>query len=221
MAVPALRSLERTAHIRALLRGYQALAPAPPALERGREAQWTAASEAAARLAQQTTPPPRIAAAVWLAIELGRQGMRPKAALRAAMGQSRRVRLPSGMWEVHVHLDKDNPVGAVPACRRRRLPAAMWIDRAMAALPLQDDEWTAAVAERRRLLLAEGVRTLYSARRDAGTAAERRGGTSLAAAVLNHKPNSATTPIYTGTTTPTSTLHGLVRATQGATHSGR
>lgn len=214
LAVPRLQALERSRHLRSLLGGYRALAPAPAAVERDREQEWLAAmADAATQVTQHPSP---VAAATWLALELGRQALRPKTAVRACMAHATRERQANGDVVVGVLLDKDNAKGRVPAVRRRRVKASRLLDRVVSLLPLPDDAYAAVVAARKAHLAAHGVRQTYVARRDAGARIEREMDPTRAGAALNHKPGSRSTAVYTNTVTPTALLEPLARPTRPA-----
>ena len=207
-----LRRLDRDPEVRALLAGYQALAPAPtPYSDSGQEVQWQAVMDTAWKAYLRR--PTRLGAALWLMLELGRTGMRPKPAVRAMLAHSvwklRPVPGGSAVWEVQVTLDKDNPIGAVPAPRRRWLPRHTTIDKMVASLPCSDADVPTLRSMRSEALRVAGIRQLYVARRDAAAAAETMGGQTAAAELLNHRPGSKATPRYTGTTTPTQLLAAM------------
>lgn len=213
-AVPVLRGAERAAAVTRLLRGLQALAPAAsPLVQRGLESEWQRALDAAAEMVRARGATP-VAAATWLALELGRLGMRPKPAVRGAMAHSERVRRHVGgatVWEVRVQLDKDNPIGRVGAPRKRWLPSSALTEKVMQLLPVGDSDVPEVLATRKRLLRAQGVNQTYVARRDAAAAMEEAQGPAAVAALLNHRPGSAATPGYAGTTTPTQLLKAMMQ----------
>ena len=197
-----------------LLAGYAALAPAPSTLvQRDVTAQWQAAlDEAWEQFRRRQT---RDHAALWLMLELARQGLRPRAAFRAVttLGQRRQLTPTSKappVWELAVHVDKDNPLGRCPAVRRRWLPVVPLISTMMALLPVPVGDYNDLMELMRAALRRQGVRQVYAARRDAGASAEAAG--HDAAALLNHRPGSRTTPVYTGTTTPTTLLQAMLQS---------
>jgi len=211
MGLPALRGAEHWRESRSLMLGYQALAPAPStSVQRDVQGQWLAARDAVQR--QFAHCPTRLLAALWLALELGRQGLRPKAAARGAMAMSKRslfeVPRPHSVvvWRVEVRIDKDNKVGQIGAPRVRWIPRSKTVDLIMQHLPYGN--YQLLTAARKATLKAFGIRQTYAARRDAAAAAEASG--RDVTALLNHRPGSRHTPGYAGTTTPTSLLLALL-----------
>lgn len=211
-ALPVLRA---AAGLQRFLRGYQALAPAvATTTHRGQTEQWTQTLDDAADIFRKRPSP--MTAALWLAIALGRQGIRPKAALRATRRPSERRLIQTAdhapVWEVRIHIDKDNAVGAVQAHRIRYLPASPFTNRVMQHLPYPSGvaAYRTLFAVRRALLRRHGVTQVMSARRDAAEAAMRLGmdpGT-----VLNHRPGSRSTPGYTRSLTTPALAVALMQA---------
>ena len=116
------------------------------------------------------------------------------------------------VWEVRIHIDKDNAVGAVQAHRIRYLPASPFTNRVMQHLPYPSGvaAYRTLFAVRRALLRRHGVTQVMSARRDAAEAAMRLGmdpGT-----VLNHRPGSRSTPGYTRSLTTPALAVALMQA---------
>jgi hypothetical protein len=197
-----------------LLAGYAAMAPAPSTLvQRDVQQQWQAAlDETWDRFRRDPSP---LTAAVWVSLELMRQGFRPLAAFRAVTPVGRRRRLrptkeSSLVWQLEVLLDKDNPLGRCPAVRRRWLPDIPVISAMMAHLPIALSEFDTIRVMQHAVLRRHKISQLYAARRDAAVAAEQAGRDP--AAVLNHRPGSRTTPVYTGTTTPTALLRAMLQS---------
>ena len=193
-----------------ILKGYASLAPAPsPTVQRDVQSAWRCAMDDAWRTFQAA--PTSMAAAVWLSLELMRQGLRPRAAFRGVSEMGLRTRRSSPpVWEVRVLIDKDNPVGRQPAPRRRWVAAAPVVDAMMRALPLEPEAFGRWMEARRKVLRRYGIRQAYAARRDAAAAAES-GGLDVSG-LLNHRPGSMTTPIYTNTATATSLLMAMVQS---------
>ena len=209
--MPTLSGAEHWAEVKALLTGYATLAPAPSSgIQRGVVDSWLAARDAIQ--AQFAKTPKPLLAAVWLSLELGRQGLRPKTAIRGAMSAARRTlvqqRNPSTttVWRVRIVLDKDNKAGQVPAPRVRYLARSTLVDLIFEYLPC--DAYDRIKAMRKQVLNTFGVTQVYAARRDAAAAAEEAG--LDVAALLNHKPNSRHTPGYADTATPTSLCLALM-----------
>jgi hypothetical protein len=214
-----LMGAPRARTITSLLKGYRAMAPGPnptSTAPRGLAMQWQAAMDAVLDdFHKQPTP---CLAATWLALELTRQGMRPKPAIRGAMSHSQRTQrtlrlsqdtAPADVYEVKIHIDKDNPLGRVSAWRRRWIPVVPAVTRIMRKLPY--DNYDEIFDTRRRYLTAQGVPQVYAGRRDAAAYAEE-----LAMPVdqlLNHRPGSASTPGYTMSVTATSLLRAMLQAT--------
>ena len=237
--IPAVADVRRAPLITRTLKGLQALAPAQsPYVLRNVSDRWQRATDAALQATTRSnTSSVTLAAALWLALELQRQGLRPLAAVRATLPQARRlqrsVNLPlaarprptrrptrsapalaaqaqARVWEVSVLLDKDNSVGALAAPRRRWIASTPAVDRAMKALPLPYDRQSELIEARRSLLRQHDITQTYAARRDAAAAAEER---SLPLTqLLNHRPGSRSTPVYAGTSTATALLQALTTA---------
>ena len=208
-----LRHAAKWPVIHALLRGYHALAPAPSQqTQRGVAQEWQQAMDDVLRSFQRR--PTTTLAALWLTLELQRSGFRPKTAVRGTLPQAQRERQRIDgvyVWRISVTLDKDNPVGQLPAPRRRWIPSTTTTDRIMQHLPYgsTQDDYERLKAARRQVLAARGITQTYAARRDAAEAAERLD--LPVAALLNHRPNSASTPGYANTATPTSLLRALMQ----------
>lgn len=194
------------------MKGLCALAPNAPEVERGNSASWDRVQEAA-RIEFLKDPNP-IDAAVWLAIYLQRSGLRPKAAIRAAMLSGTRVMthlkgVPG--LRVSVLIDKDNPVGRSPAPRVRfiRLKENPHLPRLLEQLPLPDEDYGSTFTKRKELLAAQGVSHVISARRNA---AEKADDCDLSPnPILNHVPGSASTVRYVGSATPAAVVRALAQ----------
>lgn len=211
LGLPTLSGAEHWREIAAQLTGYATLAPAPStAIQRGVVDRWLAARDAVQ--SQFARTPKALVAAIWLSLELGRQGLRPKAAIRGAMSMARRTLIqlqkPSltSAWKVQVVLDKDNKAGQVAAPRVRYIAKAPIVDLIMEYLPY--DDYRRIRDARKKVLATFGVSQVYAARRDAAEMAEATG--LNVAALLNHQPNSRHTPVYAGTNTPTSLCLALM-----------
>jgi len=199
--------------------GLRTLAPAvSPYIQRGVQAQWTAATDHALTQARRSRTV--LDAAVWLAMELQQRGLRPLAAARATLPQGERerrtvvvpqmTRMEVSVWECRILLDKDNPTGAVGATRRRWIPSTSAIDEVMRRLPLPYASLPDLLQRRRQLLQQQGIRQTYAARRDAAQTAEAKG--QSLQQLLNHRPGSRATPGYAATTTATSLLQAMWQA---------
>lgn len=211
LGIRKLAGAEHWREVKALLTGYAALAPAPSTgTLRGVSDRWMAARDAVQDRFKRA--PSRRLAALWLSLELGRQGLRPKPAIRGCMGMSQRsLYQPTGVssalvWRVRVSLDKDNKVGGVPAPRVRYITKSPIVDQVMEFLPFND--YLEVKEARKRILAVFGVSQVYSARRDAAEAAEASG--LDVGALLNHRPGSRHTPGYAATATPTSLCLALI-----------
>ena len=207
---------DRQRDVAALLKGYHALAPALRPLERDVEGRWERALGVTwTRFrAAKTATERRCLFALWLVIRMQRDGLRPKAALRAPLPQTSRSRKKIGsesFYEIAVLLDKDNPVGQQPAPRKRLIPWSVDVEAGMSLLPYPNGKAAvkALVDHRRRLLAEHNIRDTRSARRDALTAAEAQG--LDPGAVGNHRPGSASTPRYIMSATPTAIQLALSR----------
>jgi len=189
------------------IKGLYALAPAPPLTERDVQPCWKAAQEDAFRKA--TRADSQMAAALWLIIAVQRKGLRPLPALRSVLPQAKRTWCDHELT-VRVLIDKDNPVGRIPAPRTRtvRVPPQMQ-SLLRRHLPIPNDRATLTqlAAKRAKLLRKHGLRDARSARRDAGAAAHAE--EMDVGAVLNHRPGSAATPRYANSTTPAATVRAL------------
>lgn len=192
------------------MKGLSALAPASPPVERGNDLPWAKVQETARMDFKKN--PSRVSAAVWLAIALQRVGLRPKAALRAAMISGSRSWSHLGGAQglrVAVLLDKDNPVGLSPAPRVRFLPVSEHphLPQLLRHLPLRDKEYKSAFDKRKELLAEQGVSYVISARRNAGEKADQMAVDP--GQVLNHRPGSRSTVRYVGSATPAATVRAL------------
>ena len=213
-----LAAAPRHRMITSLMKGYHALAPGPTpttTAPRGLADQWQAAMDHLLTTFLQRPQP--VTAAAWLALEMTRQGLRPKAAIRAAMTHSQRTRhtvqqragdARAEVFEIRVHIDKDNPLGKVSAWRRRWLPVTPMVVRIMRALPC--DEYQSIFRCRRDALLAHGVPQVYAGRRDAAARAEEL--EQPVEQLLNHRPGSKSTPGYTGSVTASSLLRAMLQS---------
>ena len=214
-----LGSRQESAHLARYVTGLRARAPAAPVTERGMESNWArAVGYVASQLDKaESVTERRTWMALWLVLHLQVAGMRPLAALRGPLKQSKRHRLEVNgqgeVWSVEVLLDKDNKVGTVPAARKRQLQMSEGRGKGMLLLPYPNDTESVRrlVVLRREVKKRHGIADLRSARRDAMAWAE---GVGLdPGAVGNHRPGSRATPVYTNTLTSTA-LQVALRATR-------
>ena len=216
----------KDAGLRRQLEGYLALAPGPRALERGVRDRWLAArSEVEKWLggASRVRGDPgedlrRWAGPLWVMISVQLQGGRPFEGLRACLPQAKwvevtapkevssqpgRPEVSKAGWKVGVWLTKTNKVGQVRAWTWWRLPRSQYLDQARRALPVPYAQQKELCDARKVLTKRHGISTTYSARRDALTMIEERGGDPGRAAC--HRPGSKRTLEYVNSTIPTNT----------------
>lgn len=230
----------REAELRRQIDGYLALAPGPKEVERGVRDRWIAArSEVEGALVGEAKrgrgvptgrPGEQIskwAGPLFVCLAVQMQGGRPLEALRACLPQARWMRVSGpkevstkatspevsrAVWKVGVWVTKTNKLGQTRAWTWWRLPETRFMTQARLSLPVSYDKQKELCAARKELLARHGVRTTYSARRDALTLLEEKGGDPGKAAA--HRPGSRRTLEYVNSTIPTNTQVQMMRLTE-------